>query len=328
MASESPALKEQQTVALRELAELRSFTGPPKEFWPRYLGALAAVTSASKAILLVQDSAGLSTWKRLGEWSDNLGGSRFLAVFHSQLDSFATDCAKHGEHLITLLEPGISRGAGHYVIAAALKLQGGAEFSVVVLLLSEFSDAAARESLVRLKLAIDVPESYRLQQAVEQATGNVQKLATALDLMVTANLEKRFLATALAFCNGMATHFCCQRVSLGWLEGGYLRLRAISRTEKFDRKMAAVQALEAAMDEALDQDEEILWPVREGASVVTRDHDRFAKGLDPGNLCSLPLRVDSTPVAVVMCERRETPFTAAEVEQLRLCCDQVSRRLA
>jgi len=328
MASESPALKEQQTVALRELAELRSFTGPPKEFWPRYLGALAAVTSASKAILLVQDSAGLSTWKRLGEWSANLGGSRFLAVFHSQLDSFATDCAKHGEHLITLLEPGISRGAGHYVIAAALKLQGGAEFSVVVLLLSEFSDAAARESLVRLKLAIDVPESYRLQQAVEQATGNVQKLATALDLMVTANLEKRFLATALAFCNGLATHFCCQRVSLGWLEGGYLRLRAISRTEKFDRKMAAVQALEAAMDEALDQDEEILWPVREGASVVTRDHDRFAKGLDPGNLCSLPLRVDSTPVAVVMCERRETPFTAAEVEQLRLCCDQVSRRLA
>src|SRR5688572_31830023 len=104
-----------------------------------------------------------------------------------------------------------------------------------------------------------------MQQAVRQATADVNKLAVAHELMVSVNAEKRFLATALAFCNGLSTTFRCQRVSLGWFEGGYIRLRAISRTEKFDPKMQAVRALEAAMDEALDQDEEVVWPAREGS---------------------------------------------------------------
>jgi multidrug resistance efflux pump len=41
----------------------------------------------------------------------------------------------------------------------------------------------------------------------------------------------------------------------------------------------------------------------------------------------LPLRAEGKPVAVVTCERVESAFTAAEVDQLRLSCDQVSRRL-
>jgi len=327
MLSQSSALNGQQALAVRELSNLRSFSGPPKEFWPKYLAALAAVASASKAVLLVQDPAKEGGWKRLGEWSANLGPSKLLTAFHTRLETFATDCAKQGESLLSLLEQGSSRNADHYVIATTLRMQRASEFSVVVLLLSEFSEAAARESLVRVKLGMDVPESYRQGQANDQATATVQKLATVLDLMVSVNAEKRFLATALAFCNSLATAFRCQRVSLGWLEGGYIRLRAISRTEKFDPKMEAVRSLEAAMDEALDQDEEVLWPAPEGASVATRDHEKFVTVHKPGNMCSLPLRSDGKAIAVITCERLEAAFTATEVDQLRLCCDQVTRRL-
>lgn len=328
MASGISALNEQQSTAVRELSELRSFNGAPREFWPKFLGRLAAVASASKAVLLVQDPDQPGSWKRLGDWSAHVGPSKLLTVFHTRLETFATDCAKNGDSLLTLLEQGSSRSADHFVIAAVLRLERAETFSVVVLLLSEFNEAAARESLVRVKLAVDVPESYRTQQALEQAAGTVQKLATAMDLMVSVNAEKRFLATAMAFCNGLATSFKCQRVSLGWLEGGYVRLRAISRTEKFNPKMALVRSLEAAMDEALDQDEEVLWPAPEQASFATRDHQKYASDTSPGHLCSLPLRADGAAVAVVTCERMETPFTEAEVDQLRLCCDQVSRRLA
>jgi len=285
------------------------------------------VASASKAVLLVQDQAQTGAWRKLGEWSANLGSSKLLTAFQARVETTATDCAKHGESLLSLLEQGSSRNADHFVIAATLQLQRSSEFSVVVLLLSEFSEAAAKESLVRVKMAMDVPESYRHRQAQEQAIATVQKLTTALDLMVAVNVEKRFLATALAFCNGLSTTFRCQRVSLGWLEGGYIRLRAMSRTEKFDPKMEAVRLLEVAMDEALDQDEEVLWPAPEGASVATRDHEKFAAAHKPGHLCSLPLRVDSKATAVVTCERLESAFTATEVDQLRLCCDQGTRRL-
>jgi multidrug resistance efflux pump len=328
MRSQTSALNEQQAHAIRELSNLRNFSGPPKEFWPKYLAALAAVASASKAALVVQDAAKGGDWKRLGDWSANIGASKIATTFQSRLETFATDCAKQGQSLLSLLEEGSSRNADHYVIATALPMQRTTQFSVVVLLLSEFSEGAARESLLRVNLGTDVPESYRQRQASEQASVTVQKLATALDLMVSVNAEKRFLATALAFCNGLSTTFRCQRVSLGWFEGGYIRLRAISRTEKFDPKMQAVRALEAAMDEALDQDEEVVWPAPEGSAVSTRDHDKFAAEHKPGHVCSVPLRSEGKPVAAITCERLESPFTATEVDQLRLCCDQAVRRLA
>jgi multidrug resistance efflux pump len=320
-------LNEQQAQAVRELSNLRNFSGSVKEFWPKYLSALASVASASKAVLLVQDPAQDNNWKKVGEWSANLGGSKILASFQARLESLATDSAKLGDSLLSVLEEGSSRNADHYVIAATLPMQRASGFSVVELLLSEFSEAAARESLMRVKMALDVPESYRQKQATDQAAANVQKLASALDLMVSVNAEKRFLATALAFCNGLATAFHCERVSLGWVEGGFVHLRAISRTEKFDSKMQAVRLLEAAMDEALDQDEEVLWPAPEGASFSTRDHAKFGAEQKPGHICSAPVRVDGKAIAVVTCERADTPFTATEVDQLRLSCDQVARRL-
>src|SRR5688500_7532083 len=236
MRAQPSYFNEQQSAAVRDLSNLRNFAGPVKDFWPKYLSGLAGVASASKAVLLVQDAA-QGDWKRVGEWSANLGGSKILASFQARLETFATDCAKLGDSLLSLLEEGPTRNADHYVISATLPMPLSSGFSVVVLLLSEFSEAAARESLVRVKMGVDVPESYRQKQITEQAAANVQKLSTALDLMVSVNAEKRFLATALALCNTLATTFSCQRVSLGWLEGGYIRLRAISRTEKFDPKM-------------------------------------------------------------------------------------------
>ena len=115
---------------------------------------------------------------------------------------------------------------------------------------------------------------------------------------------------------------------LGWIEGGYVKLRVMSRTEKFDRQMAAAQALETAMDECVDQDEEILWPAPEGAVTVAQDHGQFALDQKVGHLVSVPLRLDGKVVAVLTCERPAPAFTTEELQQLRLACDQNVRRLS
>ena len=328
MSLESPSSNETPDAVFRELNALRTFAGAPREFWSRYLACLGGVTFASKVVLLVQDSKQPGTWKKMSEWPANLAPSRFLSSFNAELEELATRCAGDNGGLVNALESGQSRGSGHYSLATPIKLYRSSESCVAILLLSEVTEAEARESLVRLNLAADVPESYQINQAVLQSATDVQKFAVALDVMVAVNAEKRFLAAALALCNGLAATFRCQRVGLGWLEGGYIRLRALSRTEKFDRKMAAVTALETAMDETLDQDEEILWPAPEGAAVVTRDHEKFAKDQAVGSICSLPLRLEGKPVAVLLCERQEGAFTPIELQQLRLCCDQATRRLS
>lgn len=326
MPTDSSSANDPRQTSLAELSSLRSFSGGPREFWPHYLAALMAVSGASKAMLLLRDATG--TWKKLGEHPLNLEPSRFITAFNTRLPELAKLCAEHGS-VIEGIEAAAPRGPGHYAIGTRLKLYRSNETAVAIALLSEVNDVAANDALVRLTLAADVPESYQIAQANQQAAGDIQRFAVALDLAATINAEKRFVAAALALSNALASRFACERVSLGWFAAGYIKLAALSRTEKFNRQMAAAQLLEAAMDECLDQDEEIVWPLpTEGSNLVARDHEKFAKDQNVTHLASFPLRVEGKPVAVLTCERNASPFSPAEVLQLRLCIDQCTRRLA
>jgi hypothetical protein len=316
------------TDAVADVAVLRQFPGAAKDFWPRYLQCICSLAGASKGILVLQDGAQPSVWKRIGEWPLNLPPSRLLTLFNTTVEPVAVRATREAGVLAALLEPGSARTTiGHYALACRLRLYRSNEVCVAILLVSEITDASARDALVRLALAADVPETYQMGLAIRQASADVEKLAVAHDLMTEINQHKRFLAAALALCNGLATRFRCERVSLGWLQGGYIKLRAMSQTERFNGKMEAAQLLEAAMDEALDQNEEIVWPAPEAATFVVRDHARFAQKLNPGNLCSVPLRHDGNAVAVLSCERAEAGFHAIELQQLRLCVDQAAARM-
>jgi Barrel-sandwich domain of CusB or HlyD membrane-fusion/GAF domain len=329
MPSESTGINQTMEQALRDLAELRVFQGPARDFWPRFVSGVGNLIAANKVTILVRqqsDPSAPPTWRKVGEWSATGGASRILVAFTSQLETVAERCASHGSALFPL-EPVPARGAGHFVVAIRLTLARNDEPCVASCLMSEVNDATAREGLLRLGLTADVPASYQVNLAGQQARSDVQKFASALDLMAQVNVEKRFLAAALALCNGLATHFQCDRVSLGWLEAGYVRLRAISRTEKFDRQMAAARALEIAMEECLDQDDEVQFPAPEGSTVVTRDHAQFVADQKAGHVCSLPVRLDQKAVAVLTCERQAAGFSDVELQQLRLVADQIARRL-
>jgi len=161
-----------------------------------------------------------------------------------------------------------------------------------------------------------------------EARTRVSHFASVLDLMVLLNAEKKFLSAAMSFCNELATRHGCERVSLGWLQSGYIRLQAISRVDHFDRKSEAAQKLEAAMEESLDQNAEIILPSSDASGPVQRDHRSYMASNDVAHICSLPLREDGEPLAVCTCERSAAPFTETDMRLLRLSADQASRRLA
>ena len=312
--------------ALGQLLDLRRFTGPPREFWPRLLECAARLTGADHFTLLFKNPGPPAVWKKMAEWSSNRGPSRFRVSYTMQMEDLANQCVA-ASSLLHPLEPN-GNGTNHHVLAVRLRLGRDEDEAVLLGLMDGVGPAEANEALVRLNLAADTPQVYQLHQAVRQARADVEKFATVLDLLVPVNEARHFLSAALALCNGLAGRLGCDRVSLGWLERGYIRLRAMSRTEKFDRRMAAAQALEGAMEECFDQDEEILWPQPAETALVARDHERFATDQKVSFVCSVPVRLDGKPLAVVTCERQGTAFTPLEVQQLRLACDQAARRLA
>jgi len=320
-----------------DILTLAEFDGAPKDFWPLYLRAVQKLGAADSVTLFLRSQNAESDdahWKRISQVRrENTPVAQALV---KQLEpAVATIAAYAEEHDGCVLAPqelitpaDLPKGSkDHAVLAFAPRLHNQSESCVAVLIAPGLSEADATEALLRLKLAAPLPEIFEKGLGSKRASQDVKKIATALDLSVLANREEKYLACALAFCNGLAAQLGCDRVSLGWMEKGLIRLRAMSRTEKFDHKMEASQQLEAAMDEAFDQDDEITWPAPDGTPAIARDHQRFCEGQHAGHLASIPLRVEDRAVGVITCERKSHAFDDVELRQLRLACDLVGRRL-
>lgn len=306
--------------ALENLQKLRSFEGEPARFWPLYVHQLVIAAGAASGLIAIREERPQPHWKPLALSPANLKAG---GVSEAML-------AGAEEHLQDCLREGAARWGEAGNQLAAVRLQTGAvqEVCLAVFLLEAGDPCPHKEILRRLSLACDIPAGYQLLRVAAESRTRVEQLASVLDLMVLLNAEKKLLPAAMRLCNEMCSRHRCERVSLGWLEGGYVRLQAISHTDQFDRKTEAVQLLEAAMEEALDQNAEIVWPQDDDGGTVRRDHRNFARGQDVAHLCSLPLRVDDQAVGVCTCERAARPFAETELRLLRLSCDQAARRLS
>jgi multidrug resistance efflux pump len=306
-----------------ELDALRSFTGDPSEFWSAFLQGSTRLAGAKFGLLMVRDEENES-WRHVGVWPMTAPSEYQGPEIRETVEMVCGLAAERGYAWESLGK----RKSSAVVLAIRLRLQEEERASVMVFFLAPHIGKRVSDIAVRMSLISDIPNVYQLGRMAHQARTDVVQFAEALDLTALLNAEKRFVAAAMIFCNELASRFECDRVSLGWLKSSYVRLQAISHMERFDKKMDAVEGIEAAMEEALDQDEEILWPRPEGSSSVVRAHQNHAKEQGSDHIVSVPIRLDDEPVAVVMCERQKAPFGEEEVRGLRLLCDQTARRLS
>lgn len=144
-------------------------------------------------------------------------------------------------------------------------------------------------------------------------------IETLLDLLAVPHEHERFGAAATAFASELATRFGCQQVSLGFVEAGRVRLRALSHSARFSAKTNLNRAREAAMEEALDQQADVMWPSpSDGVLQVTQAHERLASLAEAGAICSLLFSHGPRFRGVVTLERAAgQPFFPTELELLR-----------
>jgi len=315
----------QAELATHKLHEARAFSGPPNEFWPLCLEALGDVAEARLALLMVQSGTD-GQWKKLAVWPSDIVARGMVRALEGVLDGLAESCAEEGT---AKQEVTFSRDTGSEatLVAVQLDISPSREACVAVFLLTDAEDQPVDEVLTRLQLVSDTPAIYLSRRAASLAQVDVERLAVILDTMALLNEKTRFMDAAMSLCNELASRHQCDRVSLGWAERGCIKLQAISHTEKFERKMDAVQSLEAAMEESLDQDEEVLHPPALDSTLISRDHESYASAQAVRFLCSLPIRVEGEAVAVVTLERNVEAFTEEELRVLHLTCDMGGRRL-
>jgi hypothetical protein len=210
-----------------------------------------------------------------------------------------------------------------------LPLRGGSGVLGLATFVVASSDSAVLTATQqRLELTVSLLSLYEMRLTLQQRQGDLMRLRLAMETTAAVNEQDRFKGAAMAMCNEVSSRWHCDRASLGFLKGRYVHLKAMSHTEKFSRKMKLVQDIESAMEEALDQDVEVLSPAPQGATFVNRATRELSKQHGPTAILSLPLRRDQEVAAVLTLERlAEEPFAFDEVESLRLACDLCTPRL-
>lgn len=232
------------------------------------------------------------------------------------------------------LGSGLSPETGHRALAVRLHLPGSPEPLVATGLLLEATSAQVRDTVGILRLASDVPSQFLAHRqgtpktGLSAGTAGDSEAETVLDLSLRVDAQKDFNGAAVTLVNAVAGRFDCDRVSLGWLEAGSVRLKAMSRTERFDPKMSAVVGLEQVMEECLDQDNEVAWPPPSSSRSVTRVHGNHARDQHIAHLVSVPLRHEGQPIGVLTLERQQGPLSEVTLLALRRLTDTVAGRMS
>lgn len=159
--------------------------------------------------------------------------------------------------------------------AAMRQLQWGAGWLEV--LLRRYADPMEAARL-RLKLILQIVSTFLERPGLEDASA--------------------------AFVTDLAAQLGCDRVTIGVMRDREIRVEAVSHTVQFDRHSNLLSATVAAMMEALDQREAIVYPPeREGRLVVTFAHAELAQLSSAGGIATFPLTHNGRQVGAITLER-------------------------
>jgi len=299
------------------------FAGSPGEFWSKFLAAAAPLVKGKAAMMMVRDRQDAATWKKIAPWPTAQDVQPLVEVE----SSLAESCLLNG-YAWCSLSRNTSSPEPRAALAITLKSIEKQDDCIAVFMVPAASDEIYSDSIRALGILVHAPIAYQERQMLQQSRSDVGRFSSVLDLLTAVALEKKFVAMAMTCCNEIAARHRCDKVSLGWLEpDGYVHLQAISHTERFERKMDVVKKIEYAMEEAIDQDDELVWPAPKEAVTVSREHESNATSRGIAYICTLPLRITGKPVAAISCERQSAPFDEAELRLMRLSCDMVTPRL-
>jgi biotin carboxyl carrier protein len=155
---------------------------------------------------------------------------------------------------------------------------------------------------------------YR-RKSIESVARN-ERVQTVLDVLATVVEREGFHNAATAFVTDLAVRLACERVSLGFVCSDRVCVATVSHSVRFGKKANLTRAIEAAMDEARDQEMLILYPPpANGPFQITRCHEELARQHGTGAICSVPLGRDGEIFGILAFERlADNPFETSTVE--------------
>ncbi len=143
-------------------------------------------------------------------------------------------------------------------------------------------------------------------------------LLTVIDMVATSLVHGSFDESASAVVAELARRIGCERISLGFLRANRARVLAMSGSASADNRMALLQSIAAAMDEAVDQDMTLVYPSRRASSSQIVDAQKsLLETYGCGSICTVPIANEGQLIAAVTFEHQAPEFFDSTV--IALC---------
>ncbi len=196
---------------------------------------------------------------------------------------------------------------------------------LIILALGPLPSRALNELLIRTRLLAMISEENLPDTGETREQGMI---GSSLEVISQLLKAERFQLASMSLVNDLCSRFQVSRVSLGWHENPYIKIQAISHLERFDSQTEACVRLANAMEESLDQNEEILCPGHEDPGTIQTAHQQFLSQCGAFQVISLPLRFRDEPAGVLTIEKASSRFHPQEIMALRLIANQSAPVLA
>jgi RND family efflux transporter MFP subunit len=187
---------------------------------------------------------------------------------------------------------------------------------VVALEIGARSQADLRLVMRQLQWGGAWMEITRRSGEPDGGTASPHGLVAVLEQVANSLEHQSFSAAARAVATETATSLDCERVSIGFIKGRRIHPDAISHSADFGKRSNLVRAIGAAMDEALDQRETIVYPALDAAAIyMTRAHEALAEENEQLSICTVPFLLDGQVAGAWTFERHpERPFDSSTVQ--------------
>ena len=142
------------------------------------------------------------------------------------------------------------------------------------------------------------------------------RTATALGVLATVLEHKRFDAAANALVTDLARQLECDPVSLGLRKRGGVRIKAVSHTVGWGKRMSVMRDIRAAMNEAIDQEEVVLYPADPSWDYrVTMAHKELVRAHKADHVLTVPIQHEGQIIGALTLEKSgDAGFDDDEVE--------------
>ncbi len=146
----------------------------------------------------------------------------------------------------------------------------------------------------------------------QQQDENRDQLMRILELVSLTLDQPNFQSAATSLATRLANELCCSRVSIGFMRGRFVTVRALSHSARQGVKTSLLRVISAAMEEAIDQDTTLVYPNKEHINIAHRklvEHNRVV------SVCTIPLVNNNVISGAITFERNNAvPFDTETVD--------------